>query len=75
MRRLKEIGIPNFLEKPAPLYSPVGRAARAVFLKNVADAWQSAGDQDTAAKIRRDADSQVKRVGGTVRQVSAEPAR
>ncbi len=71
MRRLKEIGIPEFLEKPSPLYSPVGRAARAVFLKNVADAWQSAGDGDTAAKIRRDAD-QTLRLGAA--RVSAEPA-
>ncbi len=58
------IRIPDFLEGPPPaLYSPTGLAARAVFLRNVANAWQRAGDIDTAEKMQRDADSQARRFG------------
>ena len=64
MSRRKEIGIPSFLERrPPAAYSPTGLAARAVFLQNVATAWQLAGDEETAAKMQRDADSQALRFG------------
>ena len=62
MRRRRALDIPEFLDRPAPAaYSPTGLAARAVFLRNVASAWQKAGDGDTAAKIQRDAETQTKR--------------
>lgn len=64
MHRAREIDIPNFTERPFPrAYSPTGLAARAVFLQNVATAWQKAGDKDTAEKMKRDADSQSARFG------------
>ena len=63
MHHRRAIRIPNFLEKPLPpAYSPTGLAARAVFLQNVATAWQKAGDDDTAVKMQRDADDQARRV-------------
>lgn len=62
MRHRKAVLIPAFLEKPAPAaYNPAGLAARAIFLRNVANAWQEAGDSNTAEKIQRDAESQAKR--------------
>ena len=67
MSRRKEIDIPSFLETgPPAAYSPSGLAARAVFLRNVATAWQRAGDGETAAKMQRDADSQARRFGSQV---------
>ena len=61
MRRRRAIDIPDFLDRPAPpAYSSSGLAARTVFLRNVASAWQNAGDNDTAAKIQRDAERQAK---------------
>lgn len=62
MRHHNAIRIPRFIEKPVPVaYSSVGLAARAVFLQNIADAWHKAGDDDTAAKIQRDAEDAAKR--------------
>ena len=62
MRHHSAIRIPNFLERPAPpAYSPTGHAARAVFLQNVAIAWQKVGDDDTAAKLQRDAENAARR--------------
>ncbi len=64
MSHRRAIRIPDFLEGPPPaVYSSTGRAARAVFLQNVASAWQKAGDIDTAEKMQRDADSQANRFG------------
>ena len=64
MSHRRAIRIPDFLEGPPPaVYSSTGLAARAVFLQNVASAWQRAGDIDTAEKMQRDADNQVKRFG------------
>lgn len=62
MSNRRSLRIPEFIDGPAPAaYSPTGLAARAVFLRNVASAWQKAGDDDTAEKIRRDAESQARR--------------
>ena len=63
MQHRRAIRIPDFLEKPLPpAYNSTGLAARAVFLQNVATAWQKAGDDDTAIKLQRDADDQARRV-------------
>jgi len=62
VRHHNAIRIPKFLEKPPPAaYSSVGLAARAVYLQNIANAWQQAGDDDTAAKMQRDAEDAAKR--------------
>lgn len=62
MRHRNAIRIPKFLEKPVPAtYSSSGLAARAAYLQTIANAWQRAGDDDTAAKIQRDAEDAAKR--------------
>ncbi len=58
MRSRREIRIPKFMEQPQAT-NPAGFAARAMFLRNIATAWQQAGDQATASKILRDADNQA----------------
>jgi len=58
----RSLRIPDFVDGPAPAaYSPTGLAARAIFLRNVASAWQKAGDDSTAEKMRRDAERQARR--------------
>ena len=61
MRHHSAIRIPKYLEKPSASYSPIGLAARAIFLQNIAMAWQNVGDDDTAAKMQRDAEDAAKR--------------
>lgn len=74
MRDHNAIRIPNFLEKPAPpAYSATGLAARAIYLQKVAVAWQKVGDENTAAKIQRDAEDAAKRSALLIEQAQTSP--